>query len=114
MPLKMIRMLKDEKGKKPTEIKLSPEKWDETKRVIREGIKKKLDASKRIIETDKEVSAGLYIYALEEFGKLLLLDKSNLNDGRRIIKYRDQYVNHETKFGIAFDYLQQRDYINCI
>ena len=71
-------MLKDERGKKPCEIEISHEKWEETKQMIREGINKKLDASKTLIENDKEVSAGLYIYALEEFGKFLLLDDSNL------------------------------------
>ena len=43
-------MLKDEKGKKPCEIEISHEKWEETKQMIREGIKKKLDASKTLIE----------------------------------------------------------------
>ena len=49
------------KVKKPCEIEISHEKWEETKQMIREGIKKKLDASKTLIENDKEVSAGLYI-----------------------------------------------------
>ena len=66
------------KVKKPSEIEISHEKWEETKQMIREGINKKLDASKTLIENDKEVSAGLYIYALEEFGKFLLLDDSSL------------------------------------
>jgi hypothetical protein len=56
-----MEMLKDQKGKKPHEIELNREIWDKTKGLIREGIKKKLDVSKRIIETDKEVSAGLYL-----------------------------------------------------
>jgi hypothetical protein len=33
------------------------------------------------IESDKEISAGLYTYVLEELGKLLLLKKSESNDG---------------------------------
>ena len=86
--------------------------WNQ--KITREGIIKKLNTSKRLIESDKEVSAGLYIYAIEEFGKLLLLDNSNCRDGRGIIKYRDEYVNHEIKFSRAFDYLQERDYVNCI
>jgi hypothetical protein len=75
-------MLKNEKGRKPVEIQIPIEKWNETKRAIREGTKKKLDAAKKLIETDKEVSAGLYIYAIEEFGKLLLPDNSKLTNGR--------------------------------
>lgn len=107
-------MLKDEKGKKPCEIEISHEKWEETKQMIREGIKKKLDASKTLIENDKEVSAGLYIYALEEFGKLLLLDDSNVQSGKGKINYKDEFVCHEVKFGKAFDYLQGHNYNNCI
>ena len=107
-------MLKDEKGRKPHEIEITHEKWNETKRIIREGIKKKLDAAKKLIETDREVAAGLYIYAIEEFGKLLLLDNSKLKDGKGIINYRDEFVCHKIKFGKAFDYLQERDYNNCI
>jgi hypothetical protein len=69
-------LLKDEQGRKPREIEITQKKWNEAKNIIREGIKKKLDAAKKLIKTDKEVSAGLYIYAMEEFGKLLLLDNS--------------------------------------
>jgi hypothetical protein len=73
-------MLKNEKGRKPVEIQIPIEKWNETKRAIREGIKKKLDAAKKLIETDKEVSAGLYIYAIEEFGKFS--QDCNTGDGK--------------------------------
>ena len=106
--------MKNEKGRKPREIELTLEKWNETKRIIREVVKKKLDAAKKLIESDKEVSAGLYIYAIEEFGKLLLLDNSKLQDGKGKLNYRDEFVSHEVKFGKAFDYLQEHDYNNCI
>lgn len=107
-------MLKNEKGKKPVEIEIDYEKWNETKQTIREGIKKKLDASRRLIETDKQVSAGLYIYSIEEFGKLLLLDNSKLQSAKGKLNYRDEFVSHEVKFGKAFDYLQAHNYNNCI
>jgi len=107
-------MLKDEEGKKPLEIEIPLEKWKETKLVITEGIKKKLNAANKLIETDKEVSAGLYIYAIEEFGKLLLLDDSRLKNGIGKINYKDEFVQHGVKFGKAFDYLQGHGYNNCI
>ncbi len=66
-------MLKDNKGQKPYEIEITQEKWSEAKLIIIEGIRKKLEAAKKLIKSDK-VAAGLYIYAVEEFGKLLLLD----------------------------------------
>jgi hypothetical protein len=107
-------MLKDEKGRKPVDVEINAEKWNQTKRIISEGIQKKLHAAKKLIETDKEVSAGLYTYAIEEFGKLLLLDNSKLKDGKGKISYRDEFVSHELKFGKAFDYLQAHNYNNCI
>ena len=107
-------MLKDKKGKRPLKIEIPQEKWIETKHIIREGIKKKIRVAKKLIDTDKEVSAGLYIYAVEEFGKLLLLDNSRLKDGNGEINYNDEFVNHEIKFGKAFDYLQGHNYNNCI
>ena len=114
-------MLKDENGKRPLQIEIPQEKWIETKHTIRKGIMKKLDVAKKLIETktdkdetDKEVSAGLYIYAVEEFGKLLLLDNSKLQDGKGKINYNGEFVNHEIKFGKAFDHLQGHNYNNCI
>jgi hypothetical protein len=37
-----------------------------------------------------------------------------LKDGKGKINYRDEFVSHEVKFAKAFDYLQERDYNNCI
>lgn len=51
---------------------------------------------------------------MEEFGKLLLLDNSKLIDRKGKINYRDEFVKHEIKFAKAFDYLQGRNYNNCI
>jgi len=107
-------VLKDEKGKKPHELEIPEEKWIETKYIIREGIRKKLNVAKKLVETDEEVSAGLYIYAIEEFGKLLLLDNSKLKDGKGKINYEKEFVKHEIKFAKAFDYLQERNYNTCI
>jgi hypothetical protein len=58
-----------------------------------------------------EVSAGLYTYALEEFGKLILLDKSEpvANNTKRKIRYRNEFTSHDTKFEAAFDYLQDHN-----
>ena len=69
----------------PQEIHISKETWNEAKRLIKNGIIKKLSAAKQ----NTEIAAGIYIYALEEFGKLLLLKESQTVDGKYIIKYRD-------------------------
>jgi hypothetical protein len=67
------------------EIHISKETWNEAKRLIKNGIIKKLSAAKQ----NTEIAAGIYIYAFEEFGKLLLLKESQTVDGKYIIKYRD-------------------------
>ena len=57
---------------KPRKIYISKDKWNETKHTVRDGIIKKLAAAKQNLSIDKDIAAGIYIYALEEFGKLLL------------------------------------------
>jgi hypothetical protein len=98
----------------PQEIHISKETWNEAKRLIKNGIIKKLSAAKQNIDIDTEIAAGIYIYALEEFGKLLLLKESQIVDGKYIIKYRDGFRSHEFKFNKAFDYLQNNGYGKCI
>ncbi|MGH9980700.1 MAG: hypothetical protein ACRD6U_03995 [Nitrososphaeraceae archaeon] len=70
----------------PQEIHISKETWNEAKRLIKNGIIKKLSAAKQNIDIDTEIAAGIYIYALEEFGKLLLLKESQIVDGKYLIK----------------------------
>ena len=96
------------------EIHISKETWNEAKRLIKNGIIKKLSAAKQNIDIDTEIAAGIYIYALEEFGKLLLLKESQTVDGKYIIKYRDGFRSHDFKFNKAFDYLQNDGYGKCI
>lgn len=99
---------------KSSKIEISEEKWIEAKHIIKNGIQKKLSAAKKNIEIDKEIAAGIYIYALEEFGKLLLLKESQSVDGKYIIIYRDEFVYHNAKFSKAFDYLQNNGFSECI
>jgi hypothetical protein len=98
----------------PQEIIISKETWNEAKQLIKNGIIKKLSATKQNIDIDTEIAAGIYIYALEEFGKLLLLKESQTVDGKYIIKYRDGFRSHDFKFNKAFDYLQNNGYGKCI
>jgi hypothetical protein len=98
---------------KPRRIYISKDKWSETKHTIRDGIRKKLFAAKQILSIDIDIAAGIYIYALEELGKLLLL-KDCKKVERYIIKYRDEFVNHRIKFSKAFDYLQNNNSDECI
>lgn len=80
-------MLRDQNGSKPNEIEVSEEIWTEAKNQVLQGIVKKIDAAKRLIETDKEIAAGIYIYAVEELGKYLFLQDSNSNNS--ILQHRN-------------------------
>jgi hypothetical protein len=96
------------------EIHISKETWNEAKRLINNGIIKKLSVAKQNIDIDTEIAAGIYIYALEEFGKLLLLKEAQIVDGMYMIKYRDGVRSRIFKFTKAFDYLQHNGYDKCI
>ena len=99
---------------KPRRIYISNDKWNDTKHTIKDGIVKKLSAAKQNLSIDKDIAAGIYTYALEEFGKLLLLKDCKKVDGRYIIKYRNEFISHRIKFGKAFDYLQNNNSDKCI
>lgn len=62
-------MIKNSESKKPPEIELTEDMVIQLKQIISDGILKKLNAAKKLIEDDKEVSANLYIYSLEELRK---------------------------------------------
>jgi hypothetical protein len=99
---------------KPSKIYISKEKWIEAKHIIKNGIVKKLSAARKSVDINKEVAAGIYIYALEEFGKLLLLKECKAYNGKYIIKYRDEFLSHPVKFSRGFDHLQDNGYGECI
>jgi hypothetical protein len=66
------------KGKKPKIIDIEEDLWKQSIKNTCEGIVKKLQSARKLLEFDKDISAGLYSYALEEFGKMILLKDSNL------------------------------------
>jgi hypothetical protein len=99
----------------PQEIYISKENWNDAKRLVKNGIIKKISAAKQNLDIDIEIATGIYIYALEEFGKLLLLKECQQTvNGKYIIKYREGFLSHSFKFTKAFDYLQDNGYGECI
>lgn len=99
---------------KPLRIYISKEIWNDAKHTVRDGILHKLSAAKENLTIDTDIAAGIYIYALEEFGKLLLLKDCKISEGRYIIKYRNDFINHRIKFVKAFDYLQNNNFEESI
>jgi hypothetical protein len=106
-------MLINAKGKKPDEITISKKQWKELMIITNDGIKKKLSSARKLVDIDEEISAGLYTYAIEEFGKMMLLKESRLGKGGHIIKYSSEFIRHERKFPAAFDHLQENRYELC-
>ena len=107
-------MLADQRGTKPNNVSITEKILKDTKQSIQKGIIKKLVAAKGLLDIDKEAAAGLYIYAVEELGKLLLLEKIKKKNGRYNISYKKEFLNHSAKFSIALDYLQEHNYNKCI
>lgn len=104
-------MLENKDNEKPKEIHLKNQDWDNLKKLTRQRIISKLESAKELLKVTglDDVSAGLYTYALEEFGKLILLDKNEpvANNTKRKINYRNEFTSHDKKFEAAFDYLQE-------
>ena len=99
---------------KPVDIEITDNQWKQICDLTYNNILKKLDSAKFLINNDSEIAAGLYTYALEEFGKLLLLGPCAVTNGKHTVPYRDRFVYHEYKFEIAFDYLQENKADHCI
>jgi hypothetical protein len=81
--------------------------------VIKNGIIRKLASAKKMIDFDKEIAAGIYVYALEELGKLEVL-KNALNSNSHLVKYRDAFVWHGEKFPKANDCVKKFNHPECI
>jgi hypothetical protein len=54
-------------------LEISDKLLQDTKDSIKRRIVQKLEAARNLIDFDKEVSAGIYVYAVEELGKLEIL-----------------------------------------
>lgn len=81
-------------------LEITEELWKKTMQETLTNVLKLLDASKKLldIEGDEAICGGLYTYAVEEYGKLLLLRKYIPRNGLVDIKYKDEFRNHSKKF----------------
>lgn len=89
---------------------ISNELWMELIKTTHQGIIQKINTCKRFYGDDEHilVVAGLYTYAIEEFGKLLsLLQCRQLkNSTKREVIYAGEFANHEKKFKRATEHLK--------
>jgi hypothetical protein len=101
-------------GRKDSEfLNLSDNLMVEATNLIINGIKDKLAAAKKMIDYDKDIAAGIYVYALEELGKLQVL-KDALNADSHLIKYRDAFLCHGEKFSKAQDCVIKFKHPECM
>jgi hypothetical protein len=95
----------------PETLNVQDTLMDEAINPIKTGISRKLDAAKHMIDYDKEIAAGIYVYALEELGKLeVLKDAQNSH----LVKYRDAFLWHGVKFPKAQDCVKKFNHPECI
>jgi hypothetical protein len=98
-------MLECKKG----DIRISEKIKNQMESVIKAGILKKLEAARKTTGIDLEISAGLYTYAVEELGKLLLMKKIKIKSSKCAVRYSKEFVNHDKKFETVFNYFQKNN-----
>jgi hypothetical protein len=99
---------------KPSHVDIPKIQWKGMMQNVLNGIFQKLNAVENILTIDMYIAAGLYIYAVEEFGKLLLLKNVYELNGMRRVIYEKEFLSHTKKFKAAFDYLQANRYDACL
>jgi hypothetical protein len=99
---------------RPSHIDIPEGQWKEMMQNVLNGIFRKLNAIKSMQNIDMYIAAGIYIYAVEEFGKLLLLKNANALSGMRRVVYEKEFLSHPKKFKAAFDYFQANRYDACL
>lgn len=109
----MLRVKVESYVKLPT-AEIPEDLCNEMMRHIRDGILRKINAVRHLQTIDKEIAAGLYVYAVEEFGKLLLLRDTPPLNGKRKVKYDKGFLDHSKKFKKAFDYFQNNGLNACM
>jgi hypothetical protein len=90
-------------------LEISDKLLQDTKNSIKRRIIQKLAAARNLVDFDKEVSAGIYVYAVEELGKLEVL--KNVQNGK--LPYRPDFRNHGIKFNKAKEYLKNEKHLEC-
>jgi AbiV family abortive infection protein len=96
-------MLKDKNGKWVETLEITEELWKKIMQETLNGIIKLLDSVEKLLQNggNEAICAGLYMYAVEEYGKLLLLKHYSPSNGKVKIKYGNEFRSHPAKFGTA-------------
>jgi len=100
-------MLKDKNGNWVEILQISEELWRKIVQETLNGVFKLLDSAEILLDNEgnKAICAGLYTYALEEYGKIVLLKQSSHAAGEVEIEYRKGFLYHPKKFRLALENL---------
>ena len=93
--------------------------WKDLKKVTLNGIKTTLESAKILLEINMRenekflidhpyISAGLVTYAVEEYGKLLILQSYKPVNGKVTIEYKKLFRSHNEKFKTALGNLPKK------
>ena len=104
---KRVSSLINQKGKWVEYLEITEELWQSCIQETLDGIWTLLESAERLLESggNEAICAGLYTYAVEEYGKLLLLRQYNASNGKVKIEFRDIFRRHDKKFKVAIEAL---------
>jgi hypothetical protein len=96
-------MLKNAKGYWVENLPIKEDVWKNMMQETLSGVIRLLESAEKSLNNDVDVAicAGLYTYAVEEYGKLLLLKNCKPSSGMVEIRYKDWFRAHRDKFSIA-------------
>jgi len=96
-------MLKDKNGKWVELLEITEDLWKRSIQETLNGVLKLLESAEKLLDNggNETICAGLYTFAVEEYGKILLLKQYTASNGKVKIKYRNEFRYHPKKFEIA-------------
>jgi AbiV family abortive infection protein len=91
-------------------MEITEELWNDLKKNTLSGVLRLLESANILLSSggDEAICAGLLSYAIEEYGKLILLTEYIPQNGRLAIKPEELFVGnktHKSKFKTALDNL---------
>jgi len=100
-------MLKDARGRWVEELEISEALWRTMMQETLNGVLALTDSVEKLLNNggDAAICSGLYMFAVEEYGKLLLLKDCTSASGMVRIRYRNGFRSHTAKFGKAIQTL---------
>lgn len=96
------------RGRRTPEVfQITDDLWNRMMEEVLQRSLRLLDSAKTLFTAggDEAICAGLYTYAVEEYGKFFVLKHSHRKDKKVTIQYSEEFINHREKFDIALNKL---------